>query len=140
MAIWKFRLRRRSNLERAKDALHAMSGVGYDMEEDLPEVEGWLDGLTSTLSELADLKVEPDNLEGVIDRARKRPEFARLAGVREDIARLYELSSCVAYGVSSLSSSETIEAGSCFENVFAAVEKLLNEVDAKMQGKNDSAS
>lgn len=122
------RIRRKyfgSDLEKANVALNDMSAVGADMEEDLPQVDGWLEGLTSTLSELAGLKNEPDSLVDLIEKIARRREFAPLVEAKESVVRLYECASCVAYGVVTLNKKELREAGECFQVVWEAVESTL---------------
>jgi hypothetical protein len=110
-----------------------MSPVVYDMAEDLGEIEGWLDGLTSTLSALAGIKKEPDTLVDIIERVSKVPEFASLVQVKEDVERLYECTNCVAYGIVTLDDEELREAGWCFEEVYSALEKVLDTFAVKAQ-------
>lgn len=126
-------------LERAREALESLSAVAYDMSEDLLEVEGWLDGLESTLSDLAGfgLDYQPGTLTGFIAHANKRKAskslFAPIIGAREEVERLIEYASCCSYGIVTIDGDDLEDAGACFQTVWEAVEAVLYK-SAKPEG------
>ncbi len=103
------------------------------------EVEGWLDGLESTLSDLAGfgLDYQPGTLTGFIAHANKRKAskslFAPIIGAREEVERLIEYASCCSYGIVTIDGDDLEDAGACFQTVWEAVEAVLYK-SAKPEG------